>query len=122
MICASSDDRFELLRDAIGSARRQEVAAREVIVVIDHNPSLLMRARAAFPAVRVLSNEETKGLPGARNAGAFAAQGALVAFLDDDAAAAPDWIKELHAALIGAGCLGRRRSRHTKWPNDKRPP
>ncbi|MGN6577432.1 MAG: glycosyltransferase, partial [Nocardioides sp.] len=42
--------------------------------------------------VRVLANERTKGLSGARNTGCGAARGDVVAFLDDDAAAMPGWL------------------------------
>jgi glucosyl-dolichyl phosphate glucuronosyltransferase len=56
----------------------------------------------------VIENAETKGLSGARNTGITTAQGALIAFLDDDAAAAPDWLHWLTAwhadeRVIGSG-------------------
>ena len=101
VICACSDERFEMLRQAIASVQRQATHAREVIVVIDHNPELLARARATFPSIQVLANSERSGLPGARNTGARVAQSDLVAFLDDDAVAAPDWIGSLFADSDG---------------------
>ena len=121
VICACSDERFEMLRQAIASVQRQATHAREVIVVIDHNPELLARARATFPSLQVLANSERSGLPGARNTGARVAQSDLVAFLDDDAVAAPDWIGSLHEILMHAGVLGGGGQVTPRWPGDARP-
>ena len=49
VICACSDERFELLRQAVASVEGQVIRAREIIVVVDHNPDLLARVRTTFP-------------------------------------------------------------------------
>ena len=95
-----------MLRQAIASVQGQTIRAREIIVIIDHDAELLARTRATFPSLQVLPNAEIRGLPGARNTGARAAQGELVAFLDDDAFATPDWIVSLHVILMQADVLG----------------
>ena len=69
----------------------------EVIVVVDRNPRLLDRVARRWPAVRVLSNTDHGGLAGARNTALAAAVGDVVAFLDDDAVPAPDWLERLAA-------------------------
>ncbi len=69
----------------------------EIVVVIDHNDALLARARVAFPAATVLANASAQGLSGARNTGIDASTGDIVCFLDDDAAAEPDWSTHLLA-------------------------
>ena len=95
VICAYTEKRWAELCAAVGSLERQTLAPREIIVVVDHNPALLARARAQFSKHRVVENDEARGLGGARNSGVRAAQGAIVAFLDDDARAADDWLEKM---------------------------
>jgi hypothetical protein len=56
----------------------------------------------------VVENGEPRGLSGARNSGIAVASGDVIAFLDDDARAAPDWIERLifpyrEPRIIGVG-------------------
>ena len=56
----------------------------------------------------VIENRKAKGLSGARNSGASVANGEVVAFLDDDAIAEPNWIEQLCAwydnpQVVGVG-------------------
>ncbi|MGH2344227.1 MAG: glycosyltransferase, partial [Chloroflexota bacterium] len=62
-----------------------------------HNPRLAARVRAGLPDVVAVENQEPRGLAGARNAGIAIARGSVVAFLDDDALAAADWLEQLLA-------------------------
>lgn len=108
VICAVSEARYDCLIAAVASVQRQSVPAREIIMVIDHNPPLLERALRQFPGVCVMENHEAPGLGGARNSGLAAAQGAVVAFLDDDAVATPAWLEQLSAGyedpdIVGVG-------------------
>ena len=98
VICAYTDERWDGIRSAVESVRRQTVPVGQVVLVVDHNEDLLERARAAFPDVACVPNTGPRGLSGARNCGVAVASGDVVAFLDDDAAAEPDWA----AAMIGA--------------------
>jgi glycosyltransferase involved in cell wall biosynthesis len=75
-------------------------------VVIDHNDALRQRAEASLPGVIVCENREGRGLSGARNSGIAVAQGSIVAFLDDDAAAKPDWLERLATHYQDNGVLG----------------
>lgn len=110
VICTYTPARWDELRLAVGSVRRQCLAAREVIVVVDHHDELYERVAAELPVDRVLANCYTRGLSGARNTGLEAASGDVVAFLDDDAAAERDWLLHLLAPysqpdVIGVGGL-----------------
>jgi glycosyltransferase involved in cell wall biosynthesis len=90
---------------SLGEQTRQPL---ETILVVDHNPSLLERAREELTGGRVMANDRSRGLAGARNAGVGAAKGEVIAFIDDDARAEPGWIEQLEscfedAAVVGAG-------------------
>ncbi len=106
IICAYTEDRWNDLVTAVGSVQRQTLPFDEIIVVIDHNPSLLERAREHLASVVVVENTEARGLSGARNSGIAVAQSRIVAFLDDDAIATPDWLMLLSEGFIDPQVLG----------------
>jgi GT2 family glycosyltransferase len=97
--------------EAVESALAQTPPPLEVVVVVDHNPELLAAIAAQVDrSVIVTDNTFARGLSGARNAGVAMACGDIVAFLDDDAIAAPDCFARLaercaEADVIGAGAL-----------------
>lgn len=119
VICAYTEERWDDLVAAVESVRRQTAPAREIIVVIDHNPALLERARAEISGVKVIENREARGLSGARNSGIAAAGGAIIAFLDDDAMAAPDWIEQLLAGYSRPEVLGVGGAIEPLWENGR---
>ena len=95
VVCAYTTDRWDDLRAAVASVLAQREPVDELLLVVDHCPELARRATAELPGVRTLVNTERRGLSGARNSGVAAARGEVVAFLDDDAAAEPDWSRRL---------------------------
>jgi GT2 family glycosyltransferase len=108
VICSYSDERWHHLVEAVRSVRAQTTPALELIVAVDHNGALLDRVRRELPDVVAVENREQRGLSGARNSGLAATRAEVVAFLDDDAAAEPDWLAWLVApyadpAVIGVG-------------------
>ena len=107
MICAYSNDRWHDLLAAVESVRSQTNPARELIVVVDHNEPLLERLRAHASDVVAVPNRRTRGLSGARNSGVAVSQSEVIAFLDDDAIAAPDWLQWIAASydekVLGVG-------------------
>jgi glycosyltransferase involved in cell wall biosynthesis len=108
VIAAFADDRWNQLCDAIQSVRWQTVPVLETVVVIDHNPGLLARARREFTDCTVIANTGARGASGARNAGAAACQGEIIAFLDDDARSSAHWLAALlchfnRAEIVGVG-------------------
>jgi glycosyltransferase involved in cell wall biosynthesis len=116
VICAYTLERWDLLRAAITSAGDQQVHhPREVILVIDHNDELFERAREAAPSIRVIRNSGPPGLSGGRTTGLHAASGRVVAFLDDDAAADPNWLGAMSGAYDEASVLGVGGSASASW-------
>ncbi|HEY6275280.1 MAG TPA: glycosyltransferase, partial [Streptosporangiaceae bacterium] len=110
VVCSYTEDRWDDLTRALASLREQSAAPLEIILVVDHCPGLLRRALADLPGVAVIPNRLAQGLAGARNTGVTGAEGDVVAFLDDDAAADPDWIARLadcyrDPRVVGAGGL-----------------
>jgi glucosyl-dolichyl phosphate glucuronosyltransferase len=80
----------------------------EIVVVVDHSPALLRRTRRDLNGVTVLANAYARGASGTRNTGAFHTGTPLIAFLDDDTVASPDWLDNLTApfddpTVVGAG-------------------
>ena len=106
IICAYTEQRWHDLLAAVQSIQQQSPPPREIIVVIDHNMHLLERVRAHIPNVIAIENNEPHGLSGARNSGIALAQGALIAFLDDDAIAEPDWLVRLTNCCADPQVLG----------------
>lgn len=105
VVCAFTEARWTQLQRAVASLHRQTRPPDEVLVVIDHNEALFDRARTGLDA-EVLRNVAAQGLSGARNTGCAAAGGDVVAFLDDDAHAEPDWLERLLEAYAEPGVLG----------------
>jgi glucosyl-dolichyl phosphate glucuronosyltransferase len=109
VICAYTLDRWAELVSAVRSCVAQTLAPDQVIVVIDHNDALLERAShelGKLGGAVVAPNRFTQGLSGARNTGVSLAAADVVAFLDDDAQADPDWLKQLCAPLRDPGVVG----------------
>ncbi len=106
VICAYTEDRWQDLLEAVASVKHQALPAREIIVVIDHNPRLLDRAGREIAGVQVIENHQPPGLSGARNSGISAAQGDVIAFMDEDAVAVPDWLARLYQGFTVPNVLG----------------
>jgi GT2 family glycosyltransferase len=108
VICAFTEKRWDDVHAAIASVRAQRHAPHEIILSVDHNPELYSRLKESLPDVIVVENRHGRGLSGGKNTGAELAGGDVVAYLDDDAVAAPGWLAALAAgyadpAVIGVG-------------------
>jgi glycosyltransferase involved in cell wall biosynthesis len=96
VIAAYADERWNQLCDAVESVRSQTAPALETVVVVDHNPALLARARDEFADCTVVANTGSRGASGARNTGVASwCHGDIVAFLDDDARSSAHWLAAL---------------------------
>ncbi|MGD9526703.1 MAG: glycosyltransferase family 2 protein, partial [Pseudonocardia sp.] len=56
VICAYTERRWDDVLAAIESVRIQRLPAHEIILVVDHNPTLFARLRAELPDVLVVEN------------------------------------------------------------------
>jgi GT2 family glycosyltransferase len=108
IIAAFTMDRWDMLREAVSSVQAQTREVLETIVVIDHNPALLARVQDEIPGVTVVQNIASQGASGTRNSGVALSKGEIIAFLDDDAIAHPDWLEMLlrhfgNPQVVGVG-------------------
>lgn len=106
IVCAYTLDRWDDMVAAVDSVRRQTVRPDEIVLVVDNCPQLLSRARREIDGVRVVPNRSLRGLSGARNTGIETASHDVLAFLDDDATADPDWLERLLASYEDSSVLG----------------
>ena len=106
VICAHAHDRWDDTLAAVASVRAQSHPAKELVVVVDHNPSLHQRLKAELPDATVIENREQQGLSGGKNTGIAVSTGQVVAFLDDDAVADVNWLKCLLDAYTDPDVVG----------------
>jgi glycosyltransferase involved in cell wall biosynthesis len=99
IICTHNRDRY--LGAAIESVLAQDFAGAFEVIVVDNASSDRTREVVASyqtdPRLRYLY-EPVIGLSVARNTGAKAAQAPILAYLDDDAIATPQWLQVLYTA------------------------
>lgn len=103
IIC--THNRPTYLGAAIDSLLTQDFAECFEILVVDNGSRegrirSLVEERLPHPHLHYIW-EATIGLSVARNTGAKAAQGKILAYLDDDAIASPQWLRVLYAAYQG---------------------
>jgi glycosyltransferase involved in cell wall biosynthesis len=106
VICAYTEERWDELLAAVESVQKQTIHPFEILVVIDHNPSLYERARQTLKNVSVIENQEARGLSGARNSALTLTKGDVIAFMDEDATASPDWLELLCTSYQDPAVLG----------------
>lgn len=106
VICTYTEKRWDNLVAAVESVQQQSVPPLEILVVVDNNTNLLERIRTCIPGVIVLANSQQRGSSGTRNSGIAIACGTLIAFLDDDAVAEPDWLAQLSQGCANPQVLG----------------
>ncbi|HET9518008.1 MAG TPA: glycosyltransferase family 2 protein [Actinoplanes sp.] len=106
VIPCHSDDGWDTLVGAVRSALSQQPSPDAVVVVVDHNPRLYDRARRELSGVTVLENKFEQGASGTRNTGAWHTSTPLVAFLDGDITAGPQWLAALVAPFEDPSVVG----------------
>lgn len=99
-VVISNKNGSQWLPKCFASLRQQTIFDQlEVIVAdncsVDGSPDLARRELAGFPRATVLNNPRDLGLAGGQNAGAEAAQGRLILFLNNDTWLEPDCLEQL---------------------------
>jgi glucosyl-dolichyl phosphate glucuronosyltransferase len=130
VICAYTEDRWLQLQKSVASIEAQTSPPIEIIVCIDHDEELLRKSEECFGQGRpagvmpliVLANNYNGRLGSARNTAAEFASGEVLAFLDDDAVAAADWLERLIApygdervGAVGGAPLPVFEARRPRW-------
>ena len=95
VISTYSKDRLKDLLECIRSLRKQFVKPDEIIIVLDPVPDLFEFYKSKLGKdVRVVISQ-SPGLSNARNAGVRSARGEIICFIDDDAVADKNWLRNL---------------------------
>ena len=105
VICTYTLARWDLLARSVESALTQRFTPQRVIIVVDHNHELLERCQHQWGGalsdspveIVVVANQFAGRLGSARNTALLYTRADIVAFLDDDAEAASDWLERLLA-------------------------
>src|ERR1700721_2629605 len=96
VVCAYNAERT--MDACLASLEHLNYPDYEVIVVNDGSKDRTLSISEGYPFCRIIS-QENKGLSVARNVGAEAATGEIVAYTDSDCVADPDWLTYLVAKM-----------------------
>src|SRR5437763_6785226 len=96
VVCSSTPERT--MEACLASLEVLDYPDYEVIVVNDGSKDRTLEITERFPYCRIIS-QPNKGLSVARNVGAEAATGEIVAYTDSDCVADPDWLTYLVAKM-----------------------
>ena len=101
VICTYSMERYDVFSKCVDSVLAQSYEPLESVIVVDGNPEVFDRVESNFGGndnVVLHNNDENRGISFSRTKGAELASGEIVAFIDDDGVAKPDWIAQHVAA------------------------
>jgi len=109
VVCCTYDPAlYDAFREAADSVLAQTHEDRELVIVIDGDRDLADRVESDYDDredVLLHCNDRNIGLLASRNRGAELASGEVVAFIDDDAVADPEWLAELDATYAAHDAL-----------------
>jgi GT2 family glycosyltransferase len=116
IICCYTEERWQLLTEAIGSVPAGPNT--ELVIVVDHNPTLFARLNAEPISAQIVENVNERGFSGARNTGIQNASGQIIVFLDDDASGRPGWLGILLASFHDPSVVVVGGSPCPRWESD----
>ena len=103
VICAYNAERT--MRQCLESLTRLAYPNYEVVIVDDGSSDQTAQISKDFPQFRLI-RQSNKGLGIARNVGAHAARGEIIAYTDSDCVADPHWITLMVRAMLEGGFDG----------------
>jgi glycosyltransferase involved in cell wall biosynthesis len=106
VVCTYSERRWDSLCSVIEALHNQTTEPTEIIIIVDHNPKLYERVRKQWSQLRVIENRYWRGAGGARNSSIPVIRADIVAYLDDDAVPAPEWLEVLCACYKNPETVG----------------
>lgn len=106
VVCTHLKERLSQLRECLDSIFAQTQKPDEVIVIVDGDLMLASQLTADLQNVIVRRLQRRSGVSAARNLGAQIASMDIIAFLDDDATAHPDWLRNLCQAFSDPNVIG----------------
>jgi GT2 family glycosyltransferase len=126
VVCTASHERVGLLHDCVDSLLAGVRAPDEIVVVVDHNPSLAAELTESLPHSARALRSDGHGLSEARNVGIEATSADIVAFVDDDVTVDREWLASLMDAfehqddVLGlGGCAMPRWGAERRWLSDE---
>lgn len=98
---------YALTAACLRSLREQDYSPTEVILVFNGTPDdVIHQLREQFPECQTVILPRNRGFAGGYNAGLRRARGEYAAIINDDAVAAPSWIREMVAAARATDHVG----------------
>jgi GT2 family glycosyltransferase len=90
------------LPECLGALGRQVDAPAHEVLLVDNGSSdgSVDLVKIGFPSVRIVSTGSNVGFAAGNNAGAHAARGKYLAFLNNDTVPADDWLQQLFRAHV----------------------
>jgi GT2 family glycosyltransferase len=106
IISVYSIDRADDVVDCIISLEKQTLIPKEIIVVLDPNSALVTFYSKLLGSSVKLVVSDAFGLSAARNMGVRSCDSEIVAFIDDDAVADPNWLENLVGNFVDTKVIG----------------
>ncbi len=118
-------NRRDLLRECLKSLASQTHPSFEVVVVdngsSDGSAALVKDLARSYPVpLRLIQNSTNRGFCAANNQAIAVSRSELIALLNNDAEADPDWLSELAAAIQSGDRIGMAASKILVWEDPTR--
>ena len=110
IVSTYSKEKKDQVLECISSLKKQSFLPKEILLILDRDPELVEFFKDVVPADVEIVTSVGHGLSYARNAGVKHAKSEIVAFIDDDAVADKDWLRNMSrnysdSSVVGVGGL-----------------